>query len=358
MKRAKRRESFFFDTILHYFNTLAEKTKSGPVLGLTLIFTWLPATVCGCSWADIGKDVEEETIALRFLDGTGEIIDGICNIDILIFNDDHLQRLDSYQKVSSASCSSAKAVSSSGKKIIYGILNGQRDRYGWADINSREAMSQICADLEKESREALLMSGECHATAGGGANMYLRRLCSEVRLRSICCDFSGRPYSEAVLTNARAYLINVNAEASITYDDQGFPKRIINAGGLNMNNLESFREPDMILQEIGDRIGREKIYPDISLLCYPNESDSEGPGSPYTRLVIEGQVNGRTYYWPVNIGAEEDGPGVGRNRQYIYDIRLTRLGQDNPDTPAETLDIETFVEVKEWREREEYGVRF
>lgn len=125
-----------------------------------------------------------------------------------------------------------------------------------------------------------------------------------------------------------------------------------------MNNLESFREPDMILQEIGDRIGQEKIYPDISLLCYPNESDSEGPGSPYTRLVIEGQVNGRTYYWPVNIGAEEDGPGVGRNRQYIYDIRLTRLGQDNPDTPAETLDIETFVEAKEWREREEYGVRF
>ena len=125
--------------------------------------------------------------------------------------------------------------------------------------NSREAMSQIYADLEKESREALLMSGECHATAGGGANMYLRRLCSEVRLRSICCDFSGRPYSGAVVTNARAYLINVTAEASITYDDQGFPKRIINAGGLNMNNLESFREPERYIRTFPCYATRTKV---------------------------------------------------------------------------------------------------
>ena len=51
-------------------------------------------------------------------------------------------------------------------------------------------------------------------------------------------------------------------------------------------------------------------------------------------------------------------PFIGRNCRYIYDIRIRRLGQYDPDITADPESIETIMEVKAWEEREEYGVRF
>jgi hypothetical protein len=74
--------------------------------------------------------------------------------------------------------------------------------------------------------------------------------------------------------------------------------------------------------------------------------------------VIEGKVNGKTYYWPLNINRDRGGRGIERNKRYIYDIRLTRLGMDSPDMAIELYDNEVKMEVMEWEEKEEYSVRF
>ena len=93
-------------------------------------------------------------------------------------------------------------------------------------------------------------------------------------------------------------------------------------------------------------------------LVTPNETEAEGPGSPFTRLVIEGKVDGTTYYWPININRKDGGTGISRNCRYVFDVRLTRLGHTDPDIPVETEDAEIIMEVQPWEELEEYGVRF
>ena len=357
MKKTKRREPFPSNIILHFFYSLAEQTVSRPILGISIFFIWIPAALYGCSLVEQELPGGSET-TVRFLNEAGNTIGEVRDIDLLIFNDDRLQKLDTYQKVSPASCSTVKAASGSGEKIMTAIANGQRDRFEWADINSRKGLDRITATLEKEDRNHLLMSGECRCRAGGRANLSLQRLCSEICLRSISCDFKGRPYEGLELENVRVYLTNVNAEASVISEQPYHPVRIINAGALNESDATHFMDRSMIIQEIDGRIDSNVRNLNISLLCYPNEAEEEGPGTPFTKLVIEGRTGGETYYWPLEINRKDGASGISRNSRYIYDVRIRRLGQYDPDTTADPRSIDIMTEVKAWEEREEYGVRF
>ena len=50
--------------------------------------------------------------------------------------------------------------------------------------------------------------------------------------------------------------------------------------------------------------------------------------------------------------------GVSRNSRYIYDIRIRSLGSKDPDFAIEPEDADIKLEIEEWEEKEEYGVRF
>ena len=86
----------------------------------------------------------------------------------------------------------------------------------------------------------------------------------------------------------------------------------------------------------------------------------EGPGTPFTRLVIEGKIRGETFWWPIEIN-REDGtqvPGIHRNCRYVFDIVITRKGNKDPDTAIgkETADIR--METRPWNEKEEQVIPF
>lgn len=353
MKQMKHRETFSLHTILHLFISLAGNTLSGPILG-SFIFTCLPVTISGCSVPEANVSGTASETTMRIMDNPARQTCAATTLDILIFNDDGHQRLDTYQQLKPASCATVKAASTSGDKIFSIIANSRRERKDWAFINSREALMQEYAMLEDERRESLTMSGEWRGRAGSSSNVTISRICSEIVLHSICCELKDG----STMKNVRAYLTNVCAEAPLISDGKALPRRIINAGRLNEDETGSLAEPDILLQEISPEIGRTRIYPDIRMLCYPNEAETEGTGTPFTRLVIEGDINGTRYYWPLEINRKDGGTGIGRNRQYIYDITIRKPGHKDPDTPIEPMDTEIKMEVKEWEEREEYGVRF
>lgn len=353
MKRKNSRETFSLHTILHLLILLAGNTLSGPILGST-VFICLPATITGCSVPEADMTGTTSRTTMRIMENSSTQSCGLTTLDILIFNDDQLQRLDTYQQLKPASCATVKAASGSGEKIFSLIANSRRERRDWAFINSREALLEEYSMIEEERRGNLTMSGEWKGKAGSSSNVTISRICSEIVLRSICCDMKDG----SRMTNARVYLTNVCAEAPLIPNGKDIPRRIINAGRLNVDETASLAEPDMLLQEIPSEIGRQRIYPDIRLLCYPNEVETEGAGSPFTRLVIEGELDGRKYYWPLNINRNNGGNGIERNKQYIYDITIRKPGHDDPDIPIEPMDMEIKTEVKEWEEREEYGVRF
>lgn len=345
-----------FQTLLLNISTLAEHIGSLSFHGQTLLVC-LPAFIIGCK-GPMEDASEEISTTIRVMKGANEVLTDPYVIDIFVFNDNQMQRLDSYQRSKITTCSTINAASSAGNKIITALANSRTEKYDWAWLNSRESLGNIRSDLEKEKRDSPVMSGECHSVAGKSANLYLQRLRSEVIVKSISCDFRDKPYSSSVISNAKAYLTNVNAEASVFDEPPALPFRIINAGRLDENDIEGFEESDFIIHEFEQDIEFTRTYPGICFLCYPNEAETETPGSPFTRLVIEGTIDGHLYYWPIDINRDEDGMGISRNSQYIYDIIITRTGTSDPDTPIKTEDAEIKLEVKEWSEREEYGVRF
>lgn len=333
--------------------------------GIVIPFCLAPfmSLMYSCS-TDISGMPQAETV-LEIKSSYGSPGEKADTIDIFIFNDDRLQRLDSYQRTTIRQGEQVSAASRAGKKIIAVIANSHVDRYSWSGINSFQALCEWKADLKKESKEYILMSGHAPVQAGkgGSCDILLEPLVSEIRIESIRCDFSGKPYDGAVLENPKAYLINVSSEARAFQKDGFIPESILNSGALDTDVLGDFLCPEIIFEEIEGPVGTQVIRPGISLLCYPNESTEEGLGTPFTRLVIEGSINGNICYYPVSVNniyrhGKNTGTGISRNCRYVFDITIKSTGSSDPDIPVTPADIDITCEILPWEERPDNEIEF
>lgn len=285
---------------------------------------------------------------------------GIGTMDVLVFNDDELQRLDCYQRMEGIDAGTFKVSSQKGEKIMMFCANSQHAPEDWMWISSLSGLYKSSVSLEKETREKPAMSGKAEVTAGESYCPSLQCLSAEVRLRSLACNFTGKPYDGEKLENISVYLTNVNAETNI-WEGEYRLKRFINQASLNNNDIIKFNDPSLVFTEIAGSVGEEAVHTGIALRCYPNISEQEGPGTPFTRLVIQADIQGGTWYWPIAVrsGPDSEGlDGVYGNRQYLYDICITGKGSADPDTEIEKGVIEIKTEIKGWTEKEEYEVIF
>jgi hypothetical protein len=284
----------------------------------------------------------------------------IRSVDALVFNDDRLQRLDCYQRFDNLPDKTLLIGSCAGSKMIALCANSQWKKDEWRAVDSYHRFKHIKADLTKEDRDFPWMSAIFTTDAGSdAAGVRLERLSSIIRLNSICCDFSGKPYCGEEISDARIYLTNISRLCSVTGEDPEKVETIINHGGLIRDDLESFNDSSLIISHLGT-IGTTPAYHGVELLCYPNTAKHEDAGTPFTRLVIEGKIHDETWYWPINInrGSGRDHEGIRNNMIYSYDIIITRKGTKDPDMPV-TFDMaEVVSKVERWTEKDEYYVSF
>lgn len=334
---------------------LFHKSISLPVLGLVIS---LFPTLYGCESIpsqDCSFVVAEAHATTKVtVCGTGRT--RTETMDILVFNDDELQRLDCYQRMDGGWEDDFHVMSQKGDKIMLFYANSQHSAEDWMWISSLSGIYKSTAVLEKETREFPVMSGILRAEAGGRYTPSLERLSAEVILNSICCDFGGKAYEGEKLENVSVYLTNVNAETSIWSNEYSIC-RFINQGRLNEEDIRQFRDPSLVLSKLNGSIDNEAVECGITLRCYENISEQEGPGTPHTRLVIQGDIQGITWYWPIAVKSREAN-GVASNCKYVYDIRITGKGSADPDTEIERGNIEIIANIKEWTEKEEQNIVF
>ena len=231
-------------------------------------------------------------------------------------------------------------------------------------VNSYEALDKYRSYLENECYDYPVMSGTSHLYADGKQTVWmeLQSLSAEIILRSVSCDFSDKIYIREEINDMKAYLINVNAQCSLTSEGTMMPERIINMGELNDRDMAEMNEPGLLLRHVGQLASGQSLELDFRFRCYPNDCLEESPGSPFTRLVLEGVIDGKTYYWPIDIGRKGHGypdhGGISGNRRYIYDLTITGKGGDNPDVPVSSKVLCSNLEIGEWKEKEEYVVGF
>lgn len=329
-----------------------------PFLGLFTLISLLPAFLYGCNVPQALPSAQRGAVTkVMATSSQGQINE----LDIFVFNDDKMQRLDSYQKVTDPLSWNHELISGSGDRIITVCANSSKCVEDWFSISSMSSLEEMTASLEEEDRRSPKMNGSAWISDlhdNGHASITLSPIFSIVKVNSIRCDFSRRPYAGERLEDVKVYLTNVNAECRILDKEDILPIRIINAGRLHEEDLRMFPDPSILTDQINENIGPAAVYPGIEFICYPNNSTAEGPGTPFTRLVIEGKVQGETFYWPLNINRDDGGYGVGRNERYVYDITINRKGTKDPDIPVRTEDMDISFKIEKWNEKEEYAVIF
>lgn len=340
-----------------------EFSQSLPVLGLTFILTFPVLHGCESLHNTDGSFTAAETVPVKMAVHSKTGMHG-RDMDMLIFADDKISYLECWQRVKMPDNGEVSIASMTGPKIMMACSGIESKGYGdWMWVSSLESLQDAWTELEDETADMPVLSGSCSFRAGSHdykqPMLTMRRVSSEVHLRSLRCDFKERPYEGAKLSDIQVYLTNVNASRHI-WDDPGTAPRIINQGRLIMEDVNRFKDRSIIWQNIEGEVGDNTTQTDIRLRCYPNSALDEGPGTPFTRLVIQGVLDGSTWYWPIDINRGEGTPhpGIGSNCIYTYDIVLTRKGSADPDTAIQTGMASITMEVEQWEEKEDYTVGF
>ncbi len=328
-----------------------------------ILLSLIPALPYGCSStiAPLSQTGTEEhyeyTVRVRS-DGANEP----DHIDLFVFNNDELQRIDAYQRVSGGS---VKAASRVGEKILVAIANSPCSTDDWRRIGSYAALTEELSLLSDEDPNEPIMSAQAEITAGANRtyDLALQRIMSKVRVNTLCADFHGTEYDGEPLTDVKIYLTNVNASCAVMKEENFVPVMLVNQGRLDLLSLRDFKSAGMLYREIPSNITPSVTYLDMDFHCYPNDAEEETYGSPFTRLVIEGKIGGITCWYPITINREEngvcfgtDGSGIGRNCLYEFDISLTRFGTSDPDIPVNKGDVVVNCRVLPFTEKDEQTI--
>ena len=287
----------------------------------------------------------------------------INSLDIFFFNNDRLKRLDSYLHLEESSFSGLELVSGSGEKIIAAVANWGRDKYLWKSAGTYSSLLETYSELSGDSPFSPVMSalGTIKAGVEKTVNLNLKPLLCAVKVSSITCDFSGRPYNNSNLDSLKVYLCNVNSRAPLIDTSSSVSIKFINQGGCSKEEMSTLTHPETLFKDLRMSLsgsparGRNTVCPDLTLYCYENRTEREDLGAPLTRLVVEGRIDGVKYYYPINInsadfGAEKGSEGVRRACLYDFDIKITRKGSSDPDCAVPPGSLEFSIRTKEWEE--------
>ena len=179
--------------------------------------------------------------------------------------------------------------------------------------------------------------GAYSSLLGGAADVFnYSNSKEEFDLAVQCAKYSALAYG------AYRYLESEGA-AGIFFDEKG-GEGWINEGGLSESDLSRLAHPETVLREIKGPAGETVLKSDINLFCYPNGTSEEDLANRWTRLVIEGQLEGETCYYPVVLGPVEAGT------EHIFDFVITRRGTSGPDIPADSRMIRIRSRLVPWQE--------
>lgn len=179
---------------------------------------------------------------------------------------------------------------------------------------------------------------------GGTETIGLERLAAKVRLERVRTDFTGKPsLASRTFIFKAAYLINVAGDASLSCPS-------VPSGWKNMMKWSSSDCDHLLRDDINAVITSSSPYETAHNL-YPYENmtvtdcDNEPWSDRYTRLILECDIDGETYYYSVNI------PGLERNRQYrITEVVIKDWGSLSPDKIIDPACEVTYSSSLDWDE--------
>ena len=266
------------------------------------------------------------------------------NAEVFIYDrEDEALRLESFY---SAQIKNGKLAlcSRSGRKRAVVIANMDCSDLQFEHFSSYAALDKVRAELMEEDPSEPVLVGEIDFVDGAadiGCSIVMAPLLCRVEIRFLDIDFGEQCYKDAVFENPRAYLTCLNASFPVCGGNMTC-NETLNDGAFDWFTLKNFRHPDMVYSRTAEG---------AVLYCYPG-TDS--------RLVIEGEIDGNTYYYAMDISqwayGEKGKMKAGEN--YVFDILLKRKGTTDPAICADPASIKIKLVRNPWIEKEDYDEEF
>lgn len=238
-----------------------------------------------------------------------------------------------------------------GSKRIISIVNPHRDT--WSDITNLSLLEKELASLQNENHKNFTMLNVMNPNISQSISLSyaLSRLVSRVIVSNMKTQFEGTPYEGYTLENVKLYLTNVQGQKYIA-SNTGHNLKILNANGPVESDIEGCEMAGLIYEETGIDLTDAGHSTKHYFYCYENTITEEDTNNKFTRLVVEGQINGITYYYPIPLKK------LLRNNSYSYDITILRPGSLDPSDDITSSQVSIESRVLDWEEQSLYPVEF
>lgn len=267
-------------------------------------------------------------------------------LDLFFFDTLGVQALDAYQQVLHFQPGEpVYGLSSAGPKRLAALSGTAGVTEPWLWINNYGNLCKHTFSLERDSPRHPLVSGEILLEDGASRQAFLplQPMLAAIRIRSVSCDFSGRPYASAFFSNNKLFLSYAGSECRPLGPGGGGAVSWLNPGDVDSAAVLRLPAPEMVLQEGCGVVGPAGRLIDRDFYCYPH---------PDTRMVLEGHVDTVHCYYPIPLPQLESG------RCLQLDITLRRMGSPDPDTPVTSGMVDLRTAILPWEEWKPYNVSF
>ena len=263
----------------------------------------------------------------------------VANIQFFVFNRDN--ELEVYKKITSGLSTTLSL--RYGSNAVYAVVNAP-DITG---VSTKAGLLAVTSSLTDNANHFVMLGyvnlnipDDFQGGYDGRISVY--RLASRVVVKKVTADFTNPAYAAASCNLVRMFLVNAvgdgnlgrTAAPSVWYAKQGFE---------SVSGIADFLSTSGGNHDLNTAPFETACYH----YCYPNPTTtdtSSATWSPrHTRIVIEVQLAGDTFYYPITLPELEFGKSYE-----IENLTITRKGSTNPDTPVEIYTATYNINVKPW----------
>ena len=318
----------------HFFEQIARCASAASLAA----FLQSPAFFTSCTQEALPPATKAVTLSLDTKSPLPEAV------DLFFFDTVGVQLLDSYQQVTNLQ-QALYGLSGTGAKRLVALSGKAGEVDDWSRIRTYGDLCKHSFSLERDSARSPLLYGMLLLPDGASrqAVMELHPMLTAIRLRSVSCDFLGRPYIGGTFNNQQLFLTYAGSECLPLETGDGGPVSWMNPGYLDSVAVRRLPEPEMLWQDGCGEIGLQRIYPEKTFYCYPGAQ---------THLVLAGTIGTITCYYPIPLGE------LKADTCLELDITLRRMGSPSPDIPTVSSAFVLETQTLPWEEREPYTVTY
>ncbi len=299
--------------------------------------------------------------------GINKHLDSVATVDVFVFRETGV--LDAYKHFSintteGVNLSDLQIDATVGQRNVYVVANAKET--SWAGITTEDQFKALTVSLQKESLRFFTMTAfaSVNLQESMTVNLTLVKLVAKVVVRGIRTNFAGTPYEGQKIRSVKLYLTNVSgAKTYLGKDPQ--TKVVFNSGGFSQKDYDGCIMTALFKEGVPGLVDDTGYATAHHFYCYENLLSSETSSDKFTRLVLEAELGGKVYYYPVDINrpgygwnSAIDHKGVKRNTCYTYNFTITGPGSDDPESKIALKTITVDASVESFGSIPGYSVSF